>query len=278
MRKIFSFIAFSLAYLLSANCRAAAPDCPRDILILPMIDKAAVVLFGEIHGTREAPAFVGDIACLLLARGESVQLALEIDRNEQAGLDRYLRSAGASNDIAQLIASPHWQIRDGRATLAMLGLIERVRQWVSAGHKIRLIAMDDFSTSGNIRDREMAAAVDRAAAVGAGKVLVLSGNVHAMRVADHSFLKFSLPAGSLLKTRSVLSFNAAYDGGTANTWGKLIRLAPEIAPPAGGRQFVMGAGAEPAYDGYFFVGVATPSPHVAEKLDELVAAISSESR
>ncbi|MEJ8628784.1 hypothetical protein P0F65_00260 [Sphingomonas sp. I4] len=40
---------------------------------------AKVVVFGEMHGTREAPAFVGNLACALAARGERVLVAVEHD-------------------------------------------------------------------------------------------------------------------------------------------------------------------------------------------------------
>ena len=37
------------------------------------------VVFGELHGTHESPAFVGDLACALASRDRRVLVAVELD-------------------------------------------------------------------------------------------------------------------------------------------------------------------------------------------------------
>ena len=44
--------------------------------------KPRFVVFGEVHGTRQAPAFIGDVACALAARGERILVAVEHSATE----------------------------------------------------------------------------------------------------------------------------------------------------------------------------------------------------
>ena len=46
--------------------------------------KPQFVIFGEVHGTRQAPDFVGDVACALAARGERILVAIEHSATENA--------------------------------------------------------------------------------------------------------------------------------------------------------------------------------------------------
>ena len=133
-----------LAGNLSLGALAAPPDCagPPAQLALDKIT-ARAILVGEIHGTAEAPAFVGQLACGLLKSGRPVILALERDGSEQAALNRYLASAGNAVDVQALIGTGAWvqPFQDGRNSRAMLALIEQARQWKQAGQRVGVLAM-----------------------------------------------------------------------------------------------------------------------------------------
>src|SRR5687768_14904456 len=49
------------------------PIAGADSLLVP----GALVMIGELHGTQEIPAFVGDLACLAASRGVAVRLGVE---------------------------------------------------------------------------------------------------------------------------------------------------------------------------------------------------------
>jgi hypothetical protein len=147
-----------------------------------------LVLLGEFHGTREIPLLVGDLVAHYAAAGP-VQLALEIPRTEQAALDDAIHAATPDAARRLLLARDWWHARDdrhdGRRSLDMLDLVERVRRLRAVGRAVTLLAYDvpvDLSRDdADRRDREMAARI-RAdyLAHPATRVLVLSGNVHAM--------------------------------------------------------------------------------------------------
>jgi hypothetical protein len=168
--------------------RTAAP-APRDALDL-LADAVAthrLVLLGEMHGTREIPALVGDLIERESRAGGPLILGLEITAQDQRVLDRYLDSAGAPTDRAALLAAAHWTEphHDGRDSQAMAGLIERVRQLRAQGRAVRIVLFDPVDAGGAIdagdRNRGMASVLRQAAlAAPRARLRVLTGNVHAM--------------------------------------------------------------------------------------------------
>jgi len=149
------FKAWALAILLlTAGCAsrsavvaapASSPASPKPLAcreiegLEPLLAPGAGVLFGEIHGTVESPAFVANAACLALRAGFPVTVALEIPREEQPRVDTFLASAGMVADRAALLDSSFWQdkYQDGRRSQAMLSLLDELRRLRRGGHPIR---------------------------------------------------------------------------------------------------------------------------------------------
>jgi erythromycin esterase-like protein len=145
-----------------------------------------LLLLGEMHGTREAPALAGRLAEEYAAAGPVV-LVLEIHDTEQAAIGRYLDSEGSDDDLAQLLAGRFWQVtadrNDGRRNAAALALVEDMRRLRKAGREVSVLAMDPGDLDGSqSRDKAMADFIRTALArMPEGRMVVLSGNVHAMR-------------------------------------------------------------------------------------------------
>lgn len=149
-----------------------------------------LLVLGELHGTREMPALTAQLLQRYAALGP-VTLALEMPHTEQAALDAYLASAGAVQDWRILASTPFWQVsndqHDGRRSLQMRQLVEVVRALRQAGASADVLAYDVSRSESDThdhhwRDARMAdnlrAAIERTS----GTVVVLTGNVHAMRV------------------------------------------------------------------------------------------------
>lgn len=257
-----------------AGCAHLPPvDCGSPVTIPDVVYQAKVLLLGEIHGTQEMPRFAGDIACHFAKRGQPVALALELPRQVQARIDAYLESSGDMTARLALVGDDFWRkALDGRATLAMIDLIERVRLLKSVGMDMQLIAMDKAWSNPErlpgTRDETMARLVNDAAGqlAARGVVIVLAGNVHTSRVEKYPHFKADTPMGFLLKVGPVLAFNVSHDGGTASIYG---------APPEGkhlparssevkARSFELFKEIdELGYSGKFHVGPINASPHVA---------------
>ena len=128
--------------------------CDRESLV----PEHRLTLFGELHGTNETPVVVAEHVCQLSTK-RPVVLVLEIPRSEQAAIDRYLSSDGRRASRKQLIESAFWAAdwQDGRASIAMLDLIDRIRELNAKGAKITVVADDGFS--GQDRDLVMSETV-----------------------------------------------------------------------------------------------------------------------
>jgi len=191
---------------------AQATDCP-PLDVTPLLARQPdFLLLGEMHGTEQAPAFAGDLACQLLKTSRPVILGLELPSSEQARLDAYLASEGDAAARAALLKGPHWDSAswaDGRNSAAMLQLIERVRSWRQAGKAIQLLAFADGGDAGYAQ--RLSAARKQPEQL----VLALVGNVHANR-AQLNKLTGARPMGSLLgDSGNTLSLNISYPGGEA---------------------------------------------------------------
>lgn len=142
-----------------------------------------VMLIGEIHGTEEAPAQVAALARCLEESGQAVRVGLEIPRDEQARIDRYLHSAGIADDRQALLAGSFWQreYQDGRSSEAMYGLIESLRQ-LALKADVAVLAFDQPSyaqSEDDAREAAMAAALEPALRESPqARWLVLASNLH----------------------------------------------------------------------------------------------------
>ena len=164
-----------------AAARAARPACGVPILgVDGILAPGGTVLLGELHGTREAPAFLADLSCLAAGRGLRVVVLLEVSVEEEGAFARYLASDGTASDRQRLLATPFWQTEhpDGRSSLAMADLLERMRRLARAGYRVEVRGLNvaDPHQDGN---RGMADRVLKARKEVPGALLVaLAGNNH----------------------------------------------------------------------------------------------------
>lgn len=125
------------------SAQATGLDCNPDQHVPLDKIEARVIVVGELHGTEQTPAFVGQLVCGLLNLGRPVLLALERDGSEQQALNQYLASDGLATDVQALLATGAWRqsVQDGRNSQAMLALIEQARRWHRTGLRVGVLAM-----------------------------------------------------------------------------------------------------------------------------------------
>jgi hypothetical protein len=68
----------------AAPAAAAAPLCPRIGGLAEVLQSGAVLFFGEMHGSVESPALVGDAACAVRTAGLPLVVGLEVPVEEEA--------------------------------------------------------------------------------------------------------------------------------------------------------------------------------------------------
>lgn len=192
----------------SANC---GPEIPG---LANVLKHTRFLVFGEIHGTAEIPAFFAGAVCHAARSGGKTIVALEIPTAEQTRLDAYMKANGGD-----LASGPFWanEYQDGRASRAMLNLIERLREMKGAGLQVEIVAFDPALASEE-RDAYLAATLSKSRKANpAARFMVLTGNLHARRGARkdgdsvHRFMANRLADDE----PSLVTLNILYPGGAA---------------------------------------------------------------
>ncbi len=248
---------------------ASGPEAPvpgLDALLTP----GAMVLLGELHGTREIPRFAGALAAAFAKRGPTV-LALEIPRASGAALEAYL-AGGSAADRERALRDPFWgdAYQDGRRSAAMWGLVESARALRAAGAKVEIACFDsDIKLAQEPREQAMADALVAARRAHPGaSFVVLVGNLHAAK-RTVPFLKHVRWMAARLADAglSFVSLDARFGEGSA--WfcqdGDASHCGPSFRASA--HREAIGVRLEPSadgnYDGWFSVGPISASPPAA---------------
>jgi hypothetical protein len=227
--------------------------------LAPLLEPNRVLLFGEIHGTKEIPAFVAEVACQALAAGLPLLVALEVPRSTGEAMDLYVRGDGSPAERARLLQDRHWRpdIADGRSSQAMLALVDRLRQLFAGGGRIVVIGVQQGSEAGGAR------AIGEARQRNQGSlVLALAGNYHTCVSATCApYRGFGYILVEELRVPA-LSLNALTSGGSF--WGGSGVRHLGSGRPAASRAKIPRVELWPeprsGFDGVFVIGSITPSP------------------
>jgi hypothetical protein len=206
---------------------AAAPAVAQDAIgeaaqrIVAEAGEHKLILLGEMHGTREAPRLVSRLAALYAAK-QPIGVALEIDAGLNPAIETFLASDDGETARAKLLERPYWYVEparsDGRRNLELIALLEDLRQLRAGGATVVVLGVDNppfGKTDSQARDKAMA---DRLLEALRGstrsRVLVLTGNVHAMRARPaYAPPEMQAPMGSYLADLQPFSVDIAARGG-----------------------------------------------------------------
>ncbi|PQM26917.1 hypothetical protein CVO77_18250 [Sphingopyxis lindanitolerans] len=255
------------------------------------------VVFGEQHGTQQAPAFIADLACALSSKGQRTLVAVELS----AADDRKLQDAWKlpANQFAGSLLEIGWRGRkDGVASRAMFDMLVRLHDLKERGLPVRIVAFNaprDEEQSRRFADlpgqgpHEAGQAENIAQAANGleyDRVLVLAGNFHARKGSvTWRGVQFDPMARRLTQYGTTITLNMRFAEGTswncvlkpsANQGGKPVtdqsldcgnhptRGSADLGPVP----FIALASASDAdqsgdYDGYFWVGPIRGSPPAA---------------
>lgn len=222
----------ALSKSLQADC--AVPSGWADVAAL----NPKYVVFGELHGTRESPAFVGRTLCGLAAKGERLLLAIEHSSTHN---DR-LQAAWSlpADQFRNALPSIGWKgRRDGVASQAMFEMVVQAHGLSQRGYPVDIVA---FNGARDLAQREKwshlpgqgpheAAQAENIFSAGSAKtydrVLILVGNYHAMKQPiKFGANEFEPMALRLSKSAKTISLNMRHANGTA--WNCLLKTDADI--------------------------------------------------
>lgn len=226
---MFSFGCWIAACVLCA-CFLPAParsaetpaDAATDAVMSAQPD-ARILVFGELHGTHEAPALLAALATRA-ALARDVIVALEMPAQDQGSIDAWLASDGSQAARDALLTTAFWRVpperSDGRRSVAMLALLDALRVQHMQHPSLRVALFDDATYKDPVtRERGMADALRSIhAAAPQSTLLILTGNYHARRKTDGpgNLVGDYAPPGamaSLLHDLDVVTVNIAARGG-----------------------------------------------------------------
>ncbi len=209
---------------------AAAASCPLpDGWDAVAASHPHYVILGEIHGTVESPAFVGDLACALVERHERLLVALEQDSTNDAALQLAWRLPPAEFESA-VGNTLGWRGRmDGNGSMAIRALLIRLQAMKARGAPINIVAFNgarDEAQAARFRSlpgqgpHEAAQADNIVQAVNADRydrVIVLVGNLHASKApVKRGGTQFEPMAMRLASAGPSVSLQML--GGAGSTW------------------------------------------------------------
>jgi len=264
----------------TASRRPAPPQLPAIDVPAAALPPRGTLMLGDMHGTREIPAFVGALVGTVSAR-EPVVLALEIPQNHEDSLHAYVASDGGAEARRQLLDEPFWKApyQDGRRSVAIAELLETVRALRAAGRAIDVVAIDD-AAGGTPESREAAMASHVIAARRAhpeAALIVHAGNLHTSKhevgfKPGFAWMAMRVAAAGI----PVISLNARWADGTSWSCSDAVAEHCGVSFMAG-RGDERGIRLEPSpdgqYDGWFGVGPLTASPPAGRP--ELAAGIEA---
>ena len=210
------FFAASIAIALTACGHAPQPQVSTTSCPQPQgLPEGKLLLFGEMHGSVEAPKLISELACSL-SEFQEVAVGLEVASQDQPLIDDYLRSQGEKADLEKLTSSYFWQKgKDGRSSAAMLHLIEYIRELRGGGHSIHLFAFDDQPGTELERNVAIANGIRRFHSTHPNvPIIALMGNVHAMQTQMTTSDGPLVPSGVLLSDLNPVSILVTYPAGT----------------------------------------------------------------
>lgn len=183
------------------------------------------VVFGELHGTNEGPAFFGSVACGLARNGERLLIAIEFSSYHNAALQNAWNAD--EEQFEALLLNAGWRGRpDGVASQAMFQMAQRLHRLRLKGLEVDIVAFNgakddaqrarfaDLPSQGPHEAAQAENIAQAASAVDYDRVLILVGNIHAMNQ-PYNFGggSFDPMAMRLAEYGSVLSLNMKHGGG-----------------------------------------------------------------
>lgn len=206
IRGICAFVFSICACLLSAAAHADQDGS----WAIPLAVRFDVVIFGETHGNAQSPeAFIDLVDAAVSQHAGPVLVGLELPPDAIEAAQHAADQMHAGEDgIGGLRQSAFWsEAKDGRTSRAQFALIQALRLRERKGD-VQLVGFD-MRVTGREHFGETASAAITAQAAGGQKIMLLTGNGHAMLEPSPGSVAWPLAK----RGYSVSIINAVHSGG-----------------------------------------------------------------
>ncbi|MDI9273806.1 hypothetical protein [Stenotrophomonas sp. PFBMAA-4] len=173
------------------------------------IDTPRVIIFGEVHGTDEAPRFIAELACNI-AKIAPVVIGIEYPPSEQPTLDMFMKAKSKRGENDAIFSSSFWtrDFQDGKTSSAMLRMLTRIKQLKNGGAKIDILAVGG---EGPGQSEAILRNIITSERNGNSRIVALVGNGHARKI----HLQSTKALGSDIANLHRRTIEIKYSSGTA---------------------------------------------------------------
>jgi hypothetical protein len=163
--------------------------------IISKIKDKQVILFGELHGTKEIPKLLSNFF-KEISKKESFNLGLEIPDEFQEQINSYMKS-GDYDLLKNILFFSKEYCTDGRNSLEYINLIKNIYNINSEQNKnIKIFCL--FPSLANNQEEVEIGIANKILKITNKKTFVIIGNIHASKKEINIFQKKIVPAGFLI--------------------------------------------------------------------------------
>ncbi|MCP4984964.1 MAG: hypothetical protein GY928_02520, partial [Colwellia sp.] len=158
-----------------------------------------ILLFGEMHGTKEMPENFFDVICVASESEKQINIGIEAPSELTKDIQSFIHTSNNSDLNMEFLKHKFWsgEHQDGRASQAMLVLIKKIRTLNLINKNIDIFTFDHEVPK---RDKLMASTFK--ANIDPTKVtLALTGNIHSMTAHGRPWNKQEKNMGAFIKEK-----------------------------------------------------------------------------
>jgi len=165
LTKFLCFFACTSIMQVSKTEAHDSNGCPIKVDVSNIAKTRDILIFGEIHGTKEMPEYFGSVICSLVTDKNFVRkitVLLEHPKSSNDELQEYLKSDYLSSDNQKLINSSPWnkRLQDGRASVAVLRLVKELGVYKKNYPQLNIQAWVDYNAAEKQRNLDSILARD----------------------------------------------------------------------------------------------------------------------
>lgn len=163
--------------------------------IISRIENKRIIIFGEIHGTKEIPEMLSQFF-VDISKVYEFDLCLEMPVEFQKKIDYFIKN-GNSNLLRNISFFSRKNCSDGRNSLEYIKLIETIYKINSIyNKKIQIFCVDPLANNQNEKEKKFANNIINL--VNNKKIFVILGDIHASKREIHFGGTKITPAGLLI--------------------------------------------------------------------------------
>ena len=218
MYKLFTIIILLFSGYSSTTMAQQCNSIPDGITKL--FKSGNVVLFGEVHGTKEMPEHFFDVVCNANKTNKKIKIGIENSYKLTSILQQFINAKNLDDSINQLMKTKFWskEYQSGRSSVDMLELLKSIRKLNLDSNNIEIFSFDHQGGGHQEGYREQLIVgsifkhVDKNTLM-----LVLTGNIHSRITHGRPWDESAKNVGALLKekynaTHSVYLKSSGGDG------------------------------------------------------------------